>query len=102
MAVSVVYVTYPDRATAQKIADQLVKERLAACSNIFPMSSCYWWKGLIEKEDEWVSILKTTDDVWPILRDRVEKIHPYEVPCVVRWTVETTDSYQTWIKEQVM
>jgi len=45
-SVRVVFMTAPDRATAERLGDALVRERLAACANVLPgVSSIYWWDG---------------------------------------------------------
>gem|GEM_PF-5063711 len=50
------YITHPDEATARRIAGELVQERWAACANIFPIHSAYWWNGAVQNDAEWVSV----------------------------------------------
>ena len=54
-----IYITFPNKKEAEKVGLFLVKERLAACSNIFPIESIYRWQGKIVKEKEEVLIVKT-------------------------------------------
>ena len=54
----VFYVTHPDEATARRIAEALMAEKLVACSNIFPVQSIYEWNNAPVHESEWVSVLK--------------------------------------------
>ncbi|MDH3650691.1 MAG: divalent-cation tolerance protein CutA [Saprospiraceae bacterium] len=101
MSFSIVYITHGSEASARELAQQLVAERLAACANIFPIKSMYWWQGGLESEDEWVSIVKTTNEGWKDLETRAIELHPYEVPCLMRIQVDANAAYESWIQEQV-
>lgn len=101
MSFIAVYITHASELEAQKFSDTLVKERLVACANIFPMKSAYWWQGAIQKEDEFVTIVKTIPENWKALEQKVLAIHPYEVPCIMKIEVEANQAYEKWIKESV-
>lgn len=96
---AIVYITHETEEHAQSLSNKIVGERLAACANIFPISSCYWWHGEVQNENEWVSILKTTVDKWPTLKERVTKLHRYDVPCIMKIEVEANEAYEKWIVE---
>lgn len=100
MSVSLVYITFGSGEDAQRISKQLVEEHLAACANIFPIKSIYEWNAVMQNDEEWVAILKTTYKRWPALRSRVEEIHPYELPCIMKIDVEASSKYEAWIHAQ--
>ena len=100
MAFVIVYITCPSQETAVSISEQLVNSRLAACANIFPMTSMYWWDGAVQHDDEWVAIVKTALDRWDALRKRAEEIHPYDVPCIMKIEVEANAAYEEWIESE--
>ena len=99
MAFLLFYVTYPDEDTARKISEQLVEKRLAACANIFPINSAYWWEGAVVQEGECVSILKTRLELEAELELALLAIHPYQVPCLLRFEVRANTAYENWIQE---
>ncbi len=74
---------------------------MVACGNIFPMKSAYWWEGKIQSDDEYISIVKTTTAMWQRVKEEVEKIHPYDVPCIMKIEVEANEAYEKWIEESV-
>lgn len=79
-----VYITTPDAATARRLSERWVSERLVACANIVPrIEAVYRWKGRIEHADEAALIVKTTVRRWPALLAAVRRDHPYECPCVL-------------------
>ena len=102
MSFIIVYITYSSEENAQKIADQLLKKKLVACANIFPIKSMYWWNGNIENENEYVSIVKTISENWGVLQKEISKIHPYEVPCIMKIEAEANEEYEKWIQNEVM
>lgn len=97
MRFAIVYITHPNEETAKEIGDKLLEKRLIACANIFPITSAYWWQGGIQREGEWVSIVKTALPLWPKLKEEVLSIHPYEVPCIMKLEVEANEAYYHWI-----
>lgn len=84
MAALVCFCTCPDAASAERLAEALVGERLAACVNVLPgVRSVYRWQGSIERADEVVLLIKTTHDRLDALAARVRALHPYELPELV-------------------
>jgi len=66
---------------AERIADALVGERLAACVNVVPgLVSIYRWKGAVEREDELLLLIKTRAERVEELGARLRALHPYELP----------------------
>ena len=78
------YITAPPDA-APDIARTLVAERLAACVNRFPCNSIYRWGGEIHDDEEVILLAKTTAKKYEQLGERVEQLHPYDVPCIERF-----------------
>ena len=101
MSFLLVYVTYESEEDAKRITDTVIREKIAACANIFPIQSTYWWQQDIQKEAEWVSLLKTTISNWDLLKNRVEELHPYETPCLIKLEVEANAAYEEWIAMSV-
>ncbi|SEQ32114.1 divalent-cation tolerance protein CutA [Natrinema salaciae] len=96
-----VYVTAPPDA-ADELAETLVDERLAACVNRFPTTSVYRWEGEVHRDEETVLLAKTTDDAYAGLVERVQELHPYDVPCIERFDEsDVLESFATWRTEHV-
>ena len=97
-----IYITFPDKDTASRIAKTLVEERLAACANILPgMESIYWWNGAVEQTTECACICKTSDAAYPALEARVRELHPYDTPCVAALPLERgPEAFLRWIEEE--
>jgi len=90
--------TTPNKKVAKKIARKLVKERLVACAQIFPIESIYSWKDQIEEEKEWLIQCKTEIRNLEDIENLVHKLHPYEVPELIATPIAwTSSSYGEWI-----
>ncbi len=95
-----VYITAPPEA-GEDIATTLVGERLAACVNRFPCQSVYRWDGEIHEDDEVILLAKTTEENYETLCNRVESIHPYDVPCIERFDEEDVlPAFGDWIADE--
>lgn len=96
-----IYITNPTKKDARGIAHHLIKKRLIACANIFPINSLYRWEGRICDEKEFVVIAKTTKTKFKKVKTELEKIHPYKIPCIVKIPVSSNDKFFRWLKNEV-
>ncbi len=95
--------TVASNEEARVIAGALVEKGLAACVNIVgPIQSIYRWKGAVEDSQEYLLLIKTTQAVFPRLRDELKQMHSYEVPeCVAINIEDGLPAYLEWIGESV-
>ncbi len=98
---TLVYITCKDNKEAEKISMQLLKKRLIACANIFPIKSMYWWQGIIMDEKENVIIAKTSNKNFKKLVNEVKKIHSYEIPCILRVNATANKEYRAWANKEM-
>ncbi|XP_015934863.1 protein CutA 1, chloroplastic [Arachis duranensis] len=97
----VVYVTVPNREAGKKLAESIVKEKLAACVNRVPgIESVYQWKGEIQTDAEELLIIKTRQSLLQALTEHVKANHEYDVPEVISLPITGGNlKYLEWIKE---
>jgi periplasmic divalent cation tolerance protein len=98
----VVFTNLPDRATAERIADALVTEGVAACINILAgCTSVYRWEGKLNHTDEVPLLIKTTRGSYPRLEAVLRKLHPYELPEIVALPVSAgLPQYLNWVRQE--
>lgn len=95
-----VYVTAPDEESARRLARHAVEARLAACANVWPVSSVYRWEGAVQEEREFALLLKTRAALVPQLERAIQAAHPHQVPCVVAWPIAHGSApYLAWVAE---
>lgn len=101
MSETVTLVTCGNARQAGKLADVLVRERLAACVNIVPgITSVYAWKGKIERGREVLLVIKSRASLSRRLVARVRELHAYDCPEVVTLKIASGNpDYLRWIRE---
>lgn len=99
--IRIVYISIP-RDEADRMALALVQERLAACVNIVPkITSFYWWEDAVQTDDEALLIVKTTVQRFQALMDYVLENHPYELPEIIGLPVSSAyPDYVAWVKTE--
>ena len=96
------FCTCPDTDTAERLAEALVEERLAACVNILPgLRSVYRWQAEVERADETLLLIKTTAGRYADLEAAVRAQHPYEVPEIIALpVVQGLPDYLAWLNAE--
>lgn len=95
--------TYPNKKSVNKIANQLVKNKLAACVNISKISSIYTWKGKLENTSEYLAFFKTTQKNKKKLKEQIKFTHPYNVPEIAEIDVKSINkSYLKWMIDSTL
>ncbi|MBV8810865.1 MAG: divalent-cation tolerance protein CutA [Acidobacteriaceae bacterium] len=99
----VIFCTCSTGEEAERIANDLVASRLAACVNILPaIQSIYRWRGEMERANEILLVIKTTQDSFVRVRDRIGQLHTYEVPEIIAIPVAGgSDAYLAWLRAQL-
>jgi periplasmic divalent cation tolerance protein len=89
----------PDRAAAERLADMLIAEQLAACVNILaPCRSVYRWKGAVQHDEEHPMLIKTTAERYAALEQALRSGHPYELPEIIAVPIERgLPAYLDWV-----
>jgi len=83
------------------LAEKLVEAKLAACVQIVPqITSVYAWEGKLQKENEQLLLIKTTEDKYSELEKFIIEHHSYDVPEIVAIKSEHVfGPYQAWLEE---
>jgi periplasmic divalent cation tolerance protein len=93
--------TFPDVETANRIAEVLVTEKLAACANLIPaVRSIYHWKEKIEAAGEVMVFFKTIEDRIAAFEEKLRSLHPYEVPELICIRIDSgSPDYLRWVTD---
>ena len=97
----IVYVPCGSKEEAEKIGRAVVEEKLAACVNIFPITSIYRWKGKVETGEECVLLCKTAGEKFTKIRNMIKKLHSYELPVILYWKFRAERDVLDWIDDSV-
>ncbi|KQV05716.1 MULTISPECIES: divalent-cation tolerance protein CutA [unclassified Kitasatospora] len=98
---AVVTTTHDEEAKARELATAAVRERLAACAQVYPISSVYWWNGEVQSTAEWRIDFKTRADLADSLAAFISAHHSYDTPEVIAVPVVTgSTAYLDWVNAE--
>lgn len=87
---------------AEKIARLVLADRLAACIQMSPVRSMYWWKDTIESEDEFQLNFKSERSFFDRLVIKIKENHSYEVPEIIAMDIVEVDRpYAVWLNAEL-
>jgi periplasmic divalent cation tolerance protein len=91
--------TVPSEEEGKDIAQQIVKERLAACVTVTSaVQSFYWWEENISNDQEFILFIKTRTSLFPQLEKRIKSLHSYQVPEIIALPIHSgSKDYLDWI-----
>ncbi|HIJ98740.1 TPA: divalent-cation tolerance protein CutA [archaeon] len=101
MAAILIYTTTPTEEKAKIIAKHLLEKRFIACANIFPIQSIYRWENKITEDKEFVLLLKTLEKNYRKVKEEIEKIHPYKIPCIAKINISPNKKYSNWLEKEI-
>jgi len=100
---AIVFTTFPDRKTAEKICRKLVEQKLVACSQIINgITSIYHWNKKIEKSKECLCLLKTEKRLFNEVKNAIVSMHPYKIPEIIAVDIShIEEKYRQWIEDTI-
>jgi periplasmic divalent cation tolerance protein len=93
-----VFVTAPNLEEARTLAEGILKKHLAACVNLVAgLESHYWWQDKLDKADEVLLLIKSSEEQFEALAEHIRWHHSYECPEIVAVAPqEISPEYRAW------
>ncbi|AOX01154.1 cytochrome C biogenesis protein CcdA [Moorena producens PAL-8-15-08-1] len=95
------YVTLNTTEEASKISKALLEQKLAVCTNWFPITCAYSWEGKIVEEPETLLIIKTQSGY----REDIEQViakHITYTNLIAELSTESVNSgFMEWLNKEV-
>jgi periplasmic divalent cation tolerance protein len=95
-----VLVTTGSQEEGERISDALVGEQLAACVNVIgPIRSIYRWENQVQRDAEFLLVIKTRTALFSALQARVAALHSYRTPEIIALPIVAgADAYLDWLR----
>ena len=89
----------PSLQSAKEISHLVVGKNIAACCNIIPkVISVYLWENEIKEDQEYLMVIKTSQQKYKILEKMILQNHPYDLPEIISFPIENGyPEYLNWI-----
>lgn len=99
----IIFVTVSHKKEAKNIAQQLIKNKLAACVNIVEkIESLFCWQGKVDQAKEALLIVKSKKEKLAKIIKLVKSLHSYDVPEIIALPViGGYKPYLNWINESL-
>jgi len=97
----ILYITLNTDEEARRISRALLEKRLAVCTNWFPISCAYRWKGEIVEEPETVLIVKTLPELYDAVTEEVRQHISYTNFMAQIQVAKVNVEFGEWINEEL-
>ncbi len=98
--ITLLRVTCPDDQSARSIAGAALTARLAACANLGAITAEFHWEDALNSETEVAALFKTRPDLAAPLAELIRKTHPYDLPAITWWEVQTDAATAGWVAQE--
>lgn len=97
-----VITTIDSKEEADKLANEILKQKLGACCQISTVDSSYWWKGNIETAKEYKISIKTIESRYVELENLIFNLHSYETPQIISVPIlGGSRDYLEWLSHEI-
>jgi periplasmic divalent cation tolerance protein len=95
--------TCDQKEIAEKIAENALQNRLAACVQVLgPVQSSYWWNDTIASDNEFLIQLKSERALFDELARLIRSLHPYDVPEIIATDICLAEpEYLEWMQKEL-
>jgi periplasmic divalent cation tolerance protein len=98
VGITLLYSPFPGIESARPTAAALLESGLVACCNLLPgAESHYIWNGEPTTAQEIILIAKTTAGAADAAAARLEALHPYECPAILRFEAGANAAFAAWV-----
>lgn len=96
--------TFATILEAERCAQKLVEDRLAACVQISsPILSFYRWEGKMQRESEVLLTIKSVGYLSDRLMEAIGRLHSYQQPEILILPIDkVSEGYGRWLRQQVL
>ncbi len=96
----VMVTTAGSREEADKLANGLVGEQVAACVQLVPITSYYTWTGEVQRDEEILLLIKTQRSLYSRAEELIRSLHSYDTPEVIAVPIaDGSPDYLSWIRD---
>ncbi len=99
----IVETTYANLDEAKKLAEILLKKKLAACIHFLPIESLYLWQGDAKNASEILVRIKARNTSFWQIKKIIKNHHEYKIPQIIAISInQGSKSYLDWLDTTVV
>ncbi len=94
----IIFSTFAEKKSAKITARELVEKKIAACVQLLPIESIYFWEGAVEESAEVLLLIKTAKKFKDKVYSFIKNNHSYAVPELLAVDIASVDEkYLIWM-----
>lgn len=102
MKLTTLFLTCADQEEAQKIADGIIDNKLAACVRLTDVNSTYWWDGNKENSREVMLIMESVESKFEEIEIMVRGMHSYDTFVLTSYPIaKASAGVQDWVEKEL-
>jgi periplasmic divalent cation tolerance protein len=99
----IVSTTTDTRENADQISNELLQNKLIACSQRTLTQSAYRWQGKIIEAEEILLQMKTKKSLFDSIKKTINHLHTYDVPEIIMIPLlDANEFYLDWIEKETI
>jgi periplasmic divalent cation tolerance protein len=97
-----IYTTCEDMEQAEKLGRLIVTNKIGACVDFWPISSCYNWEGELKKVDQAMLLVTSFESKLEDVTELIALNHTYSVPMIAGVDVRRINHpYKEWMMNEI-
>ena len=97
-----IYTTCKDLDEAKDLGEIIIKKRIAACVDYWPISSCFYWKGKLERVSHAMLLVTTFEAKLEDVNQIISEHHSYSTPLIAGVDVRRINHpFKEWMMEVI-
>ncbi len=98
-----IYTTCEDIDEAKKLGSTIISEKIAACVDFWPISSCYNWDGESKCVDQAMLMITTFESKLDAVNQIISENHTYSIPLIAGVDVRRINHpYKEWMMGEIV
>lgn len=97
----IIHTTTSSKKEAKHLIRLLLESRLIACAQYCKIKSHYIWEGKIQKEREYLLILKSEMAYYNAIESLILANHSYEIPQIITYEASASTAYEQWLLNEL-
>lgn len=97
-----IYTTCESMEEAKTLGELIIRERIGACVDFWPISSCYNWEGSIKHVQQAMLLITTFEAKLDVVTQIISENHSYSIPLVAGVDVRRINHpYKEWMMKEI-
>lgn len=87
---------------AKNLGNNIIKQKIAACVDFWPITSCYSWEGSLKCVEQAMLLITTFESKLEEVNQIISENHAYSVPLIAGVDVRRINHpYKEWMMEVI-